>query len=228
MKYLTEHYFERCKRLQELYWKNYNEVLVKYPEDKYGSDLRPALFGLPGNTLVGYVIALAMIETTLKRKDWWSVYTPYKTESEIIERYNHFDMSIRNSFFILFFSKIEWIIRNMLVVLDSEACDGGFANFESVHKVFFKKIGCESLTTLFDISRDLRNSIHDNGKFCNKKHKDSQEYLYRGQKIKFFHGKTIEGATSLSFDLMEDLILGCRDIVNTRIICSLPSMTFVI
>lgn len=228
MKIPTKDLFERWTLLNELYWKNSCEILAKYPKGPDGMDLRAALFGLPGNALVGYGIAMAMIETVLTDRRWWETFTPYRTESEITERLGHYDNSIRQGYFILFFSRIEWIIRNMLFTLDSSLCDGGLGPFKNVYEAFLNQINCNDLLIIFELSRHLRNSMHNNGIYMNKQRNDSQIYSYRGLSIQFKHNKSIENATPLSFDLYEDLILACRKIVDSTRISAIVRMPFVL
>jgi hypothetical protein len=70
--------------------------------------------------------------------------------------------------------------------------------------------------------------MHNNGRYISRKQIDSPEFIYRGKKIQFHHKKIIENATELSFDLIGDLIIGSRKIVDSPIISSIPKMLFVL
>ena len=123
----TRYYFEWGQRLQGRYWAHYGPILARYPDTDSGPDVRPALLGMPGNALVGYLLAMSAIETMFNKYDWWEHHTPYREEAEIQELVKHYEQSIRQGFYVLFASRYEWAIRNLLANLDGAAADGGLA-----------------------------------------------------------------------------------------------------
>jgi hypothetical protein len=224
--YPTSHYFALGQRLQDLYWQHYSDLLAKYPANRYPNDVRPALFGLSGNALVGYIIAMHVVETTLSDKAWWTAHTPYRTESEILERFQHYERTMRQAYFVIFVSQFEWAIRNLLAVVDPSACDGGLSEYKSVYDALLARIDRRDLTTAFDISRHLRNLLHNNGVYCSRKRTNSPVYEYRSTRVQFFHGKTVDMATEMSFQVMEDLILAARAIVDSPVVAALDTAPF--
>ncbi len=222
----TTHYFELGQAIQALYWRHYTEVLARYPHHTQEDDVRPALLALPGNALVGYLIAMSSIETTFTQRAWWEAHTPLRSEEEIRQMLGHYDKGIRHGFFVLFVSRFEWVVRNILVLLDPAACRGGLAEFKGVYDALLARLDLRELTTVLDVARHLRNSIHNNGVYCHYSGKDSEIYLYRGQRLRFVQGASIDAATELSFQVMEDLILAARQIVDAPKVASLPRAPF--
>jgi hypothetical protein len=51
----------------------------------------------------------------------------------------------------------------MLNVIDKTACDGGFGPYKNIYETFLKRTNCQELLPIFEISRYLRNSMHNNG-----------------------------------------------------------------
>ncbi len=224
----TAHYFKLGSSFQETYRRHYFEMLAKYPDDSDGNaDLRPALFAKLGNTLSGYILAMALIETTLRHPGWWVRHTPYRDVATMQELIGRYEGPIRPAFWLLFFSRIEWVIRNMLAVIKPGACDGGLGPYKNVYACFLKAIGRQDLEVLFDVARHLRNSLHNSGHYC-AKDRGRAEFDYRGRKVVFEHGTLIKGSTALSFELMEDLISACREIVDTPLISGQTRMPFVL
>ena len=224
--YSTAHYLDLGQRLQSLYWEHYSVILGRYPESKFGVDTRPALFAMPGNALVGYVLAMGVLETTLLKTDWWAQHTPYRTEADIKERLQHYEGTIRQSFFVIFASRYEWVIRNILANLDATVAEGGLGKYKAVYDALLTCTDNQDLTVTFDVARELRNTLHNNGVYCSPKRRDSAAYLYRGQELRFRHGKSVDMATELSFQLMEDLIIAARQIVDSSPVAGLAKAPF--
>ncbi len=122
---------------------------------------------------------------------------------------------------------MEWVFRNMLMIIKPGAVNNGFGNFKNIYSSLLKEIGLSSEEYLLDIARCLRNTIHNNGFFCNQNCRD-YEYIYRDRTIKFIHNSNEHLATSIMFYIIEDLILLCRKIIDIPRISSYSRMDFVI
>ena len=179
-----------------------------------------------GNALVGYLIAMAAIETTLNQRAWWKTHTTLRSEADIIERLQHYETSIRQAYFVIFVSCFEWVVRNILVLLDPVACERDLGEYKSVYDALLARLKLQELTPIFDVARNLRNALYNNGIYCNPRGTDSPRDVYRGQSLHFVHGASIDMATELSFQLMEDLILAARKIVDAPVVTRLSKAPF--
>src|SRR3972149_7629677 len=185
----SDYYSAAIGPIYEKYWRYYQELLPKYPDSATGAaDLRPALLAMPGNAITAYYMAMALLETSLRDPQWWVRYTPYWSESEIQVFMKEYDKSIRQGYFILFVSRIEWALRNMIAFLLPGAADGGLAEFKGVTDAVLKLIDRQDLMDVFDIARHLRNSLHNSGRYFSRRGKDSPLYHYRGRGIQFRQG----------------------------------------
>ena len=210
----TTHYFHELSRIHAKCWANYEPLLARFPFDESGNaDLRLALFSLPGHALRAHLLALTLLESSLLDPAWWAQHSPQSKKGAIREAIGEYDKSVSHCYFLLFLSRIEWVLRNMVVLIKPAACNGGRAAFKAIYDCLFAELGKSDLTTVFDLARHLRNTIHNNGKYITPRGTDSAEYSYRERSIKFVYGKGVYGATDLSFELMDDLVDSCESIV---------------
>lgn len=224
--YSPSHYRDIGERLFELYWSNYAEMLRRYPEHRQHPDLRASLFSMPGNALLAYRLAMHAMDSTLHDENWWVTSTSCKTEEQILDAFGHHETTMRLAYYVIFVSRYEWVLRNMLVALDRNACSGGLAEYKSIYDCLFRHLDLAHLTHTFDVARHLRNTVHNNGTYCSKSGKDSPVYVYRARNIQFQQGVSIGMATELSFQVIEDLILAAREIVDSPRISALASAPF--
>jgi hypothetical protein len=225
----TDYYFSAIKPIYDKYWCYYQELIAKYPKSTTGEDdLRPSLLGMSGNAITAYLMAMALLETSLRDPQWWIRYTPYKSQNEIQKFLYEYDISIRQGYFILFLSRIEWGLRNLIAFLSPDTANGGLAEFKGIVDAILKLIDRQDLTDIFDIARHLRNSLHNSGRYFSKLGKDSPVYHYRGKEIQFHQGSLIETATELSFFLMDDLLDACKSIVDAPMVAAPNFIGFVL
>jgi hypothetical protein len=159
------------------------------------SDVRLALYGLTGNTLVTGLLNSKMIKTCLLSNSWWDMNIPYVTER--VKRQHQTDELVNQSkiaIFVLFFSFYESTIRAILRAVCPGACNNGFDAFASVYTCLLAHLDLRRHIPLLDFARTIRNLIHNNGMYIHKTGKD-ESLPFNGDLYLFEHGKKI---TSLS------------------------------
>lgn len=212
-----------------LWWNNYEKSLAQYPlsNNRGQRDLRVTIFGMSVNVLSSYGSVIEMKQKNFKDPAYWKAKNIH-TSADISLATREFDVCADHGYFILFISRIEWNLRNMLVNVKPGACNDGLGEFKNIYDCLFKEINTQHLSGMFDIARHLRNLIHNNGHYCHKEKKNSAPINYRGVTYNFEHGKLVNSATELSFMLYEDLAKACAEIVNTPKIFSFKEMYDVI
>jgi hypothetical protein len=219
-------------KVDELYSKNliyYQESKANFPNSNdIDMDLRVALFGIPGNVLVTYSIAVKLIETDLLNPMWWITNTIHRDKSEIDSFIQMYLSTINQGYYVHYMSRIEWIIRNILVNIKPEACNNGSGDFKGIYDCLFTEINTKELIEIFDIARMLRNTIHNNGRYINRAEKDSPIFNFRGRTIQFIHGKVIEDATTFGLELIDEVLDASHEIIYSPILKSINKLKFVI
>jgi len=222
----TADLYQRLLQVYEVYWENNVYAKSKWPDSPDGRvDLRCAIFGLPGNALGTFQLQMQNLEANLKDPNYWQAYAGISDPEAIRTNLRIYDSNTRHMNFVLFFSRVEWVLRNMIMIVKPGACDNGLGNFKNIYDSLLAEIGLLSEVTIFDVARCIRNTIHNNGFYCHQEGK-SATYPYRGQLLTFTHGKNTHLATSISFFLIEDMIRSCRKVVDSPKIAAFKRMDF--
>ncbi|MCX6754774.1 MAG: hypothetical protein NTU81_03030 [Candidatus Nomurabacteria bacterium] len=207
----------------ELSFKLYEDNLKKYPsmkDDK--NDLRVTIFGQLSNVLHSYAVAIELAQTKFKEVDFWEE-KKLLTPEDITKFKREFEVCMYKGYYLIFYSRLEWSLRNILLHVKPGACNDGLGDFKNIYECLFKEIETKHLSSVFDLGRHLRNLVHNNGYYCDKQKKASLPIVYNENTYSFDHGKLIE-VTDLSFQIMKDLVKASEEIVNTLKVSSFDNM----
>ena len=128
---------------------------------------------------------------------------------------------IKVGFIQVFFSMVESAIRTYLRALDPTACAGGTAEFQSIYKCLLKKLSAPipDSIELLDLWREVRNVIHNNGIYFNRKGRVDKTIAYKGKTYLLAHGQKIDFVhLNRCFSFAFDVVLLLQTIVKDEII----------
>lgn len=203
---------------------SHRDRLVATSPSLLPSDVRLALYGLTGNSLVTGLLTLKMLKTCLMSNRWWEVNVPYVPEhTKRQHQTDEFIMHSKMGTFVLFFSFYESAVRVMLRAILPGACNNAFDAFASVYACLFTHLHLKKHIPLLDFARTIRNLVHNNGVYFNKTGKD-ETLSFDGQPYIFQHGKPITFAFAELFFTIYERLLSVSDDLNAHPdIIGLPS-----
>jgi hypothetical protein len=173
---------------EENYIRNIEDLLSKCKKSydivkaKYPKDdLRPSMLAAAGNTLRSYHIFMCMTLDTVTETKWWiTTFGSDKPDSN--------DLSA---------------LKNMNAMTKHAS-----GSFKGVYDFLFEKLGIEKYTSLYDLCRTIRNTVHNNGHYINK----SKTIEWNGRQFEFKHMEPIDffdypTAMELYGDLLDSIDL---------------------
>jgi hypothetical protein len=208
---------ERVKDLLRLVIEEYNR---EYPSWAQNNDARRSWFTgaklVISTSQLGYVY----IRDQLTDVTWWKTKT---IESNMMEEHvREFEIFLRYGFSNMLFTVTEETLRSVVRSIDSTACNGGTANFESIYGYLLKFTQKQQYVDLFNFHRLMRNTIHTNGVFRPSNNQD-KSVLFLGKQYDFVCGEKINFQ---SYELLLNLILQYKsalvDIFAVNNINSIP------
>ncbi len=169
----------------------YDQLLLKYPS----TDLRPVFVASIGNALRSYHLFFAMVVSTITHESWWQQQFGL-TQLRDLERgaIGNLDKTTRFAFFVFVLSQVEWSMRKLVTHISPGACGNGGASFKSVYDHVFTKLGLMAYIPLYDLCRNVRNSVHSNATYINKDGKDIQ-ITWKELDYKFKHLQPVDFMT---------------------------------
>jgi len=187
------------------------------------SDVRLALYGLPGNALVTGLLNIKMTKSCLLNTSWWDQNV--KSNREIEKRQHQTDEFVvhsKLSVFVLAFSFYESVIRETLRAARPGACNNGFAAFSTVYTSLLMHLSLQRHVAPLDFARTLRNLIHNNGTYFGK-NGVNETLCFDGKHYLFEHQRKVNFAYSeLLFSIYEALLSLSDDINAHPQISGLP------
>jgi len=179
-------------------------------------DVRPSLYGLPGNALITGLLSTKLTKDCLLRETWW------KDNAELTRklgnRQHHTDEFVNNnkmSVYILFFSFYESVIRELVRGLLPGACNDAYDPFANVYGALLKRVDLQRHSPLLDFARTMRNLIHNNGFFLNKQKRD-ESHTFNGTVYFFEHDKPVRFALATVLYEIYEQALNLSDDLNTH------------
>lgn len=128
---------------------------------------------------------------------------------------HHFGLSI--------FIQLENFSRKILKALDPSACDNSKSTFQSIYTTLNSRINIAfpEAIPLYELIRLVRNTIHNDSVFRNKK-STIETVIYKGNKYSFIPEKPIDFVTwGFLIDITNDVILLITDIIKNKKISNL-------
>lgn len=158
----------------------------------------------------------------LEKNFWCQISEGNVADTDIKIWAREYEVNTRFSLFHLLMSNLEASLRIMARGIGSNACDKGTGNFQSIYKMILNrlKITDPDVETLLNLSRLVRNTIHNGGMYCPANSK--QEFVkvqYRGTFYVF------ESGNPVGFLYWPFLILLANDLIDLVItMVSSPEM----
>jgi hypothetical protein len=207
----NESLIRRTENLLRLVKTNYDKSLANLTE----GDIRISFFGLTGNALHSLLLHYASVTTTLGEVGWWIKF--YKRRPNAIDRsaINQLAIISKHAYFSFFFARIETIMRKTINLLHPSFDVNISKSFKKIYDEYLYKLSLDNLIPLFDITRLIRNTMHNNGTFVSRNGKN-QTIIWKDKEYCFIHKKAIDFFTDDEFfNILEDLILSIEKITNS-------------
>lgn len=191
-----------------------------WPED----DFRLALYGLPGNVLVTGLLGAKMIRTCLLSTAWWDANIEgNRTLSQRQHQTDQYVVHTKVGVYVLFFSMLEAVLRQLLRELKPGACNNAYDAFVNVYRSLLKHVGLQHHSSFLDFARELRNVIHNNGVHISKDSLD-MTLTFDGKPYTFQHGKKVNFAyAELLFRIYEHALSFIDDLVACQPVSQMPA-----
>lgn len=179
------------------------EVRASYPED----DVRVTLTGSSGNILHCYLLHFEMVMSTLCQPSWWkNVCGKPGPDAMDKNRIYNLDQISKFLYFVHYYSQIEWNYRIILQAIKPPTSRITLLDsWKNVYSSIFRIVGLSQYSNLYDITRLIRNAIHNNGYYLDP-NKGDISIEWGGQGYEFENGKQINFATH------ENILLLCREL----------------
>jgi len=197
-------YLDRLKLL-------YNNSRSKYS----ANDLRCTLVAAPGNTLRSYLLFFEMVISTVTQESWWKAhYNEYQPNELNRSALDNLDKKMKFMFLVSVFSQIANEFRKLVSHLSPGVCDNGNAKFKAIYDHILCKLNLRHYIHLYDLFREIRNSIHRDG-FYFSKTLLNKSISWKLIEYKLIHGKAVDFLThDLTLELYGDLIESLEHILN--------------
>jgi hypothetical protein len=169
-----------------------------HPTWPLGQDARLTAFGKFVNSLNATQLALMFLDQHLLDQGWWEesgLTRPMGRDFEVAVV--EFSQFAKSGFLQGIFSDVESTFRLVLRAIDSGACDGGTAEFQSIYRVLLGtklRVPRADWEPLLELWRLLRNTVHNNGVHFHRRGANAQ-VLYKGVSYDFAHGNPVEFAS---------------------------------
>jgi hypothetical protein len=153
----------------------------------------------------------------LNKKEWWLENEKLGVEVKTMKNTCHeFEMSIRISLIQNITYAIESSFRTFSRSVQPGACKNGMAEFKSIYASLLKKTSLQKHEELFDLFRNIRNSMHNNGLFYPSKG-GNQIIKIQDREFLFEVGKPCNFVdTELIVQLTANLIVAIKDLVESK------------
>jgi len=192
---------------------DYSEAFqtVKANDSYVDRDARVAVFSKCANTMNTAFIGFVLIREELLDPLWWKKHISELDDTTITKHVEDFEMSIRSAFLNNFFASVESSFRYYCREVSPGKCNNAAGNFKNIYAHLFSRIkfNLPNYIPLMDLWRNMRNTIHNNGRFYPDNHKDC-DVPYQGTIYKFEVGKVPQ---FLTWDLLLNIIPDTKDML---------------
>lgn len=175
-----------------------NAVVALYSFVNPKHDARITAFSKFINVLNSVQLAFTFISKHLLHKQWWDAIARSPIPDPDKQIYaNEFANFTKVGFVHTLFSTIESSLRLFLRTLDPTACNGGMAEFKSIYECLFNSklvVAPTDGTSLLDLLRLVRNTIHNNGVYFNPRG-NNVTLNWQGETFEFKHGIPVDFVT---------------------------------
>jgi hypothetical protein len=203
------YYIDKLSLLREDYVEAHRTIKAKYNYDY--RDARVAVFTKCTITMNTAFVGFILIREELLDPLWWKEHISELDDTAITGQIEDFEMTIRSTFLSRFFASIESSFRYYCRYVSPGACNNAAGNFKNIyeHLLSKNKFNLPNYMPLLDLWRNMRNTIHNNGKFYPENQQDC-EVPYKEVTYKFEVGKVPQ---FLTWDLLLNLIPDVKDML---------------
>jgi hypothetical protein len=198
----VEKYMELCNDHR----RRYRELVGRHPGWNADRDARLIVFNR--TALIFHTASLFRFFQvgTLTEQDFWRTNFGADLPDEGMELIQMQCSAFINTGLLQFqFSSYETALRLFVRGIDPAACGGAAIEFKRIYDWLFQRLNLQHLTTLFDLLRMLRNTIHNNGIYISRNATDAS-VTYKGKQYDFVHRHRIDFVTwDLIVELYEDV-----------------------
>ena len=167
-------------------------------------DVRITFYHKMQNVITPTNYSISFLATSLFDKQWWIDHATDKSDIEIQHQQEYYEDFVRIGFLQTAFMAIESTLRIILKGIKPNACNNATDAFENIYKHLFKELSNhKDFQNTLDFLRLLRNTVHDNGIYYQKK-SESVNINWNEKSFTFTPGKKIEFAT---WDLLLELLI---------------------
>lgn len=180
------------------------------------NDPRVAIIGLTGNALVSGLLNANFFKSCLSQKEWWRAHITGISDENIQYQADQYVIHMKTMTYVLFFSYFESEFRRLFLLALPGQCNNGTDPFANLYRMLLNLLDSNQFLPLLDLSREIRNLIHNNGRYIGKSRKD-KELEYKSVKYNFSHGQQIGFAyQELFFMIYHDILDLILYIVNHK------------
>lgn len=215
---------ERVLTYQELrnsYRGKFIDLVARHPQWDPARDARIVVFNRCANIFNTASLFRFFQISTLADDDFWLKYfgaVPSEDNRRLI--YLESESFINVGLIQSVFSSYETALRLFVRAIDPTACTRGAAEFQSIYRWLFKRLGLQPLDELFEILRMLRNTIHNNGIYISRTATDATSG-YKGETFEFKHGRRVEFQLDFVVSLYKDVADALVQMVEAREIATI-------
>lgn len=120
-------------------------------------------------------------DSTICEKSWWLIkFNKTEPTTNDIKALSGLEKFSKHAFLVFYFSRIETNIRKVINFISPNFDPKNKGNFYPIYTEFFLKLNLIKFVPLFDIVREVRNSLHSNGIYISKTADD--KILFWGKK----------------------------------------------
>lgn len=194
-------------------------IFIEYEKQnkiRHPKDIRPAFLGLPGNILHSLVLHLEAVNDTITWPHWWQKnYNRKELLPNDIQAIDECSKLVKHSYIVFFFGRIESLHRKSINVISPGFDLENKKPYKQIYDRFLTKLELEHFIPLFDITRNIRNSIHTNGHYLPYNCKDLK-LNYKDKVFEFYYLQQIDFMTIENFIfLLKELSVSLIETLNS-------------
>jgi hypothetical protein len=193
----AERFIGQLDRERAAFLELHQRVAAAHPEWLREHDARTNLLAKPVNIILIAVVNMRLTQRFLPYVDFWRshISPAYDSPSAIDQPYFEQNTFYRFGFFIFLLSNIEHGFRAIQPRVVKGVDSHSQQPFEQVYKSLFDAVlpaaKATELTTLYDLLRTMRNTVHNNGVYSPRSQKDAT-YDVAGRVYEFRLNRRVE------------------------------------
>ena len=200
-----------------------NALAAKYSWND--TDARLTILNKCSSILIAINLGYVFIHKCLSKEQWWRENSTLPiNHPQMVSGGNEFEMMLRISLIHNILYSVESSFRIYVRAIDSSACSGGHSEFKGIYEWLLKRTGLQCHSSLLDLWRNIRNTMHNNGLFMPQSGRDTN-VMFKGVSYDFVVGKPAEFVTTeFIVDLLPDMTQTIIDVLESSQVSSLSHL----